>query len=122
LNNFLVSITRGFSPFVISDVEFFPEIDKFLRDSFDEFCRWDARFGWLLLHFLAVLIDTGQKENFLSLEPVIARDDIGQHFFVSMTDMWRRIRVIDRRSDEKFLRHCGSEILRAPAAARNRQL
>jgi len=52
-----------------------------------------------------MLIDTGQKENFLSLEPVVARNDIGQHLFVGMTDMRRRIRVIDRRRNEKGLWH-----------------
>jgi hypothetical protein len=36
---------------------------------------------------------------------VIARDHVGQHFFVSVANVWWRIRVIDRRGDEKRLRH-----------------
>ena len=57
-----------------------------------------------------MLIDTGQKENFLSLEPVIARDHISQHLFVSMTDMRRRIRVIDRRGDVESFRHARDKL------------
>ena len=36
---------------------------------------------------------------------MITRNHIGQHLFVGVTDVRRRIRVIDRRSDEKRLRH-----------------
>jgi hypothetical protein len=36
---------------------------------------------------------------------MIPRDYISQHFFISVTDVRRRIRVIDRRGDEKRLRH-----------------
>ena len=52
-----------------------------------------------------MLIDAGQKENVFTFEPVITRDHIGQHFLVGVTDMRRRIRVIDRGGDEKCLRH-----------------
>src|SRR5262245_35317769 len=39
---------------------------------------------------------------------MITRNYIGQHFLVSVTDMWWRISVIDRRGDEKRFRHfCG---------------
>src|SRR5919106_2668758 len=36
---------------------------------------------------------------------MIARNDVSQHFFIGVTDMRRRIRVIDRRGDEKDARH-----------------
>jgi hypothetical protein len=36
---------------------------------------------------------------------MIARDDIGQHFLVSVPDVRRRIGVIDSCGDEKRLRH-----------------
>ena len=36
---------------------------------------------------------------------MIARDYIGQHFLVSVSDVRRRVRVIDRRGDEKRLWH-----------------
>jgi hypothetical protein len=51
------------------------------------------------------LIDTSQKENLVTFEAMIASDHIGQHFLVSVTDMWRRVCVIDRRRHEKFLWH-----------------
>jgi hypothetical protein len=58
-----------------------------------------------LLHFLAVLIDTGEEKDFITFESMIARDHIGQHLLVSMPDVRRRIRVIDRSGDEKGLWH-----------------
>ena len=76
-----------------------------MGDAFDELSRRDALFGSRLLHFLAVLIDAGQKKNFLAFEPMIARDDIGQNFLVGVTDVRRRVCVIDRRSDVEFFRH-----------------
>ena len=36
---------------------------------------------------------------------MIARNDVGQDFFVSVADMRRRIRVIDGRGDEERLGH-----------------
>src|SRR5436309_2377549 len=86
-NNFLVTIADRLRPFVVLHVEFFSEIDKLLRNSFDEFSWRDAGFRGRLLHLLSVLIDTGKEKHALTLEPVIARDHIGQHHFVSVTDM-----------------------------------
>ena len=78
---------------------------------FDEFGRWYVRFRRRLLHFLAVLINAGQKENVFAFQSMIARNHIGQDFFVSVADVRWRIRVIDRRSDEKCLRHfCASSV------------
>jgi len=57
------------------------------------------------LNFLSVLIDTCQKENVVAFEPMIARNHIGQHFFVSMTDVRRRVSVIDRCGNKESLRH-----------------
>jgi CO dehydrogenase/acetyl-CoA synthase delta subunit len=51
------------------------------------------------------LIDTSKKKDFLTLKPVIARNDIGQHHLVGVPDVWRRVRVIDRGGDEKRFRH-----------------
>ena len=36
---------------------------------------------------------------------MVARNHIGQHFFVSVADMRWRIRVIDRRGDVESFRH-----------------
>ena len=97
-------------PSVVFHIELFPKIDKLLGDAFDEF-RWrNARLGRGLLDLLAVLIDAGQIKNFFAFEPMITRDHIGQHFFVSVPDVRRRIRVIDRRGDEKGLRHSSDKL------------
>ena len=62
-----------------------------------------------LLHLLPVLIDAGQKENFVAFQPVITRDDIGKNLLVGMADVRRRVRVVDGGGDEKCLRHLYSE-------------
>src|SRR5437588_804353 len=41
---------------------------------------------------------------------MITRDHISQHLFVSVPDVRRRIGVIDRRGDEKGLRHCSDKL------------
>ena len=92
-------------PLVVFHVEFFPKIDKFLRGFFDEFGWRHTGFRGRLLNFLTVLIDSGQEKNFLALQPMITRDHIGQDFFVSVTDVRRRVGVIDRRRDVESLCH-----------------
>jgi hypothetical protein len=52
-----------------------------------------------------MLIDTREKKNFVALKPMITRDHIGQHLLVGMTDMRRRISVVDCRGNEECLRH-----------------
>ena len=73
--------------------------------SFDEFSWRHSCFRRGLLDLLSVLIDAGQKENFLAFEPVIARNDIGQHFLVGVPNVRRRVGVIDRGGNEECLRH-----------------
>ena len=36
-----------------------------------------------------MLIDAGEEENLLAFQPMIARDDIGQHFLVGVADVRR---------------------------------
>ena len=98
-------IAGRFGPVVVLHVEFFPEIDELLSYTFDEFSWRHSSLRSRLLHFLAMLIDTGQKKYFLTLKPVIARKDIGQHHLVGVPDMWRRVRIIDCCGDEKCFRH-----------------
>jgi hypothetical protein len=52
-----------------------------------------------------MLIDAGKKKDFFTVKPVIARNHIGQDHLVSVPDVRRRVRVIDRRGDKKCLRH-----------------
>ena len=89
LHTFLVQrIGRG-RPAVVADFEFFPKRDEFRRDLIDELLRRDAGFLGRLLHFLPVLIDAGEEENLFALQPMITRDDVGQHLFVGVTDVRR---------------------------------
>ena len=97
-------IGRG-RPDVVADFEFLPERDEFRRDFIDELLRRDAGFLGRLLHFLAVLIDAGEEENFLALQPMITRDDIGQHLFVGVADVRRTVGVVDRGGDVKRFGH-----------------
>ena len=102
------SIVSG--PRVVFHVELFPKIDKLLRDAFDEFGRRNAFFRGGLLHFLSVLIDAGEKENLLAFQPMITRDDVGQHLFVGVPDVRRRVGVIDRRGDVEGLAHARDKV------------
>ena len=101
----LVTIVRCRRPFIVFNIEFLPRIDKFLGDAFNEFGWGNARFRGGLLHFLPMLINAGEKKYLFAFQPMIPRDHIGQDFFVGMTDVRRRIRVIDGRGDEERLRH-----------------
>ena len=65
----------------------------------------ETRFRGGLLDFLSVLIDAGEEKYIFTFEPMITRKHISQHFLVGVTDMRRRVRVIDRRGDEKCFRH-----------------
>jgi hypothetical protein len=64
-----------------------------------------------LLNLLAMLVDASKKKNCLPFtisvrfHPLIPRNHIGQHFLVSVSDVGRRVRVIDGRGDEKRLWH-----------------
>ena len=104
-DNPFVTLVRCLRPLIVFHIELLPKIDKLLSDIPDEFPRCDSRFGRRLLNFLSVLIDTCQIENVVTFEPMIARDHIGQHFFVSMTNVRGRVSVIDRRGDEEGLPH-----------------
>ena len=48
-----------------------------------------------------MLIYPGEKKDRPSAFAVPTGNHIGQHLFVSVADMGRRIRVIDRRGNEK---------------------
>ena len=57
LNDFLVALARRLGPLVVFHIQFFPKIDKLLRDLFHKFSWRNTRLRSGLLHFLAVLID-----------------------------------------------------------------
>src|SRR5205809_4996455 len=104
-NDFLVAIADRLRPIVVLHVECFRKIEKLLRNALDEFSRKNAGFRSGLLHLLAVLIHTGQEKYIFAFQPMIACDHISKHHLVSVPDVRRRVRVIDRGGDEKCLRH-----------------
>src|SRR4029077_20377348 len=105
LHTFLVQRIDRRRPGIVTNVEFIPKRDELLGHSRDKLLRRYALALGRLLDFLPVLIDTGQKKYVLTLQPMIASNDISQDLFVGVTNMRRRVGVIDRRSDEKLLRH-----------------
>ena len=58
-----------------------------------------------LLDFLAVFVEAGQEKHFLTEAASRARDDIGDDFLVSVTEMRLAVDVINRRSDVKPFAH-----------------
>ena len=97
----LWSVVRGGGPGGVFYVEFFPEGAELNSDPVDELLRRDAFLFRGLLNLLPVLIHTGEEEDFLSLEPVIAGEDVGEHLFVGMPDVRRAVSVVDGGGDEE---------------------
>src|SRR5207248_10613812 len=89
----------------VLDIQSLPRIDKLLGKGSNEFGRRNAFFSRRLLHLLAMLIDAGQEKHLLAFEPMITRDDIGEHLFVSMAYVRRRVGVIDRGCNEEDVGH-----------------
>src|SRR5450432_1195874 len=103
LHTFLVRrIGRG-GPTIVTDFKFLPKGDESRRDLIDELLGRDARLLRRLLHLLAVLIDAGEEENRVAFQPMITRDDIGEHLLVGMANVRRAVGVVDRGGDvERF--------------------
>ena len=99
-----VTRIRRLGPAVVSNAELLPERFEFRGDVAREFRRCHPGFLGRLLHFLSVLVDAGEEKHRPSALAVPACNDIGQDLFVSVADVRRRVRVIDRRGDEKSLR------------------
>ena len=99
-----VARIRRLGPAVVSNAELLPERFEFRGDVAREFRRCHPGLLGRLLHFLSVLVDAGQEKHRPSALAVPARNDIGQDLFVCVANVRRRVRVIDRRGDEKSLR------------------
>ena len=126
LHAFLVQRVGRGRPAVVADFEFLPERDEFRRDLIDELLRRDPGFLGRLLHFLPVLIDTGEEKNLFALQPMISRDDVGQHLLVGVTDVWRAVGVVDGGGDVERLWHRRArvrrvEVIRNPKVAQRQQ-
>ena len=97
-------------PSAVFHVELLPQRGEFLRDAVHIRLRFEAGLFRALLHLLPVLVHAGEVENLLrilrvALQPVIAREHVGEHLFVSVADVRRAVGVINRGGDEKGLRH-----------------
>src|SRR6476659_1782619 len=90
-------------PGVIAEIKLLPERQEFLRGLIDKFLDADVFSLRRLLNLLTMLIHTGEKERWISLQPMVARDDIGKDLLISVTEVRRGIRVIDRCGNEKRL-------------------
>jgi hypothetical protein len=97
----LVARRGGRSPTVVTDVQLVPQGDKLLRDLIHEFLRGDPLLLRRLLHFLSVLIDPRKEKDLVPFQSVVTGQDVGQHLFVSVPDVRRAVRVIDRSGDEE---------------------
>jgi len=53
-----------------------------------------------------VLVEAGQKKNFLAQAAPRAGDDVGDDFFVGVPEMRLAVHVINRRGDVKPFAHC----------------
>jgi hypothetical protein len=57
-----------------------------------------------LNHFLSMLVGAGQKEHILAVEPLEARQRVRGNRLIGMSDMWRAVRIHDRRGDVECIR------------------
>jgi len=95
----------GGGPAVVADVEFLPQRDELCGEVIDKLLRGDALLFGRLLDFLAVLIDAGEVENVLPFQPVVAGEDIGEHFLVGVADVRGAVGVVDGGGDEEGVGH-----------------
>ena len=100
-----MEILDSCGPGVVAEIEFFPEREKERGDLGNELRRLDSTFLSGLLHFLAMLIHTGEEENLAPVEPLVAGDGVGEDFFVGVADMRRAVCVVDGCGDKKSIRH-----------------
>lgn len=64
--------------------------------------RVNAGFGSGLLHFLAMFIETGEKEYFASTQSPVARQDVSRNGGIGVSDMRDIIDVVNRGGDVEF--------------------
>src|ERR1700722_17199678 len=101
LNGALMSRIGGSSPAVTLDIQFLPKSQELFSDSLGELGRSNVFSLRPLLHLLAMLIDSNQQER-RTLSSAVTDNDIGQDFLIGMPDVWRRVSIVDCRSNEVF--------------------
>src|ERR1044071_8195468 len=105
LHNLFVTELRSAYKIVVRQFQFrrklFPYYRQFVTVGLG---RFPLRQGGLL-HLLAVFIQTRQKEYFLAQAAARARNNIGDHFFISMAKMGMAVDVIDGGGDIETFAH-----------------
>ena len=99
----LVTVIRGGGPAIETHVQLVPKRGEVLRDAFDKLRRALPRLFGALLHLLAVLIHAGEEVHLASREPLKPRHDIGEHLFIRVADVRRRVGVINGGRDVEGL-------------------
>lgn len=57
-----------------------------------------------------MLVNAGEKKSRPPAQPLVAREDIRENFFIGVTYMGSRVRVIDRGRVESAFRHSECEV------------
>ena len=72
-----------------------------------ERARRNSFLGGGLRHLQAVLVDAGEEEDVVAVEPLEARDRVGRDRLIGVADMRRAVRVGNRGGDvvARLLRH-----------------
>ena len=95
----------GADEIVIRAVECFEHLPEDGGVLVRELNRRDAFLNSGLLHFLAVLIGSGQEKHVLAVQPRKTRQNIGGNCRVGVADMRHAVRIEDWGRDVKLLGH-----------------
>mmetsp|Transcript_47822 Transcript_47822/g.124092 ORF Transcript_47822/g.124092 Transcript_47822/m.124092 type:complete len:228 (+) Transcript_47822:1330-2013(+) len=93
----LVPLFSSANEVVILHIQLFEERAKRIRIDSGEFDRAHLHFFRTGRHLLAVLIRACREENIVTSQPQVARDGIGQHCSVCVSDVRPAIHVEDGR-------------------------
>ena len=89
-------------PAVVVHSQFFPESEELPGVALRKGGHIDAFPIRGLLHFLPVLVDSGEEEHLIATQAAVAGNDICEDFFVGVSDMGKPVRVVDGGGDEEL--------------------
>ena len=95
----LVALLGGADEVVVGDVERLPRIAEAAADLVDERLRLPAGFGGGVVDLLAVLVGAGEEPGVVAVRAVPARQEVGGHRGVGVTDVRLVVHVVDRGGD-----------------------
>jgi len=95
----------GADKVIVPDVQLVPRLPEALGIEIAVRLRRQAAFLRGLLHFLAVLVGSGEKENLVAQKLVVARQDVRQYRGIGVADVRNVVDVIDGRGDVKGAGH-----------------